>query len=161
MDNKSILNGDNGKNISRQTPTKSGRKLPPIEATANEQDNKMSEVVKKQSIIPEAATIESKNQTIPQVEETKPEEPIPIKEVLIDSLDDIEKPGIFVTELFLPDMTNPKTDQKFSEEFVEFRREIHIFMSSFFIGLLIVELNGNLFNLTLFFKILKSKELRY
>ena len=58
-----------------------------------------------------------------------------VKELLIDSLDDIDKPGIFVTASFFFDSTNNSNVEKnICHQKIDYQNEVHIFMSSFFLG---------------------------
>jgi hypothetical protein len=58
-----------------------------------------------------------------------------VKEIFIDSLDDIDKPGIFVSaSFFLDSSNNTKVEKNNLHEKINYQKEIHIFMSSFFLG---------------------------
>jgi hypothetical protein len=113
---------------------KSGRKLPPIETLINDHDHK--DIYESESFLNESLKTQEADVTFQNIEiiteeaEKRIEEPV--VEIFIDSLDDIDKPGIFILSTYFPDSTALKITEL--DEKIEYKNEVHIFMSSFFIG---------------------------
>lgn len=136
--------------------SRSSRKLPPIEVEENHSNNKNIIRANLKSTSPEnnfnyesvkANIINSKSENkehkvalTPTAEvdaneeKVKAEETV-VKEIPIDTLDDIDKPGIFVSaSLFLDAANDSKIQVKKTYDEIKYHNEIHIFMSSFFSG---------------------------
>lgn len=128
---------------------KSANKLPPIETLPGEIQSKESKrkivIISinddRSSIGSASSNTEKRIESAlnnEEITENKPQEEVKasVIEVIIDNLDGIDKPGFFELSSNTTHSSRPASNKhkKSLNEEIEYKNEIHIFMSSFFIG---------------------------